>query len=44
MGNSGAAVPGLAGRVVPPLGKGDGVLIEDRRDCQVEPLDRNGDE
>ena len=36
-----AAVPGLAGRVIPPLGKGEGVLlIEDHRDYRVEPLDR----
>ena len=35
-----AAVPGLAGRVVPPLGKGKGVLlVEDGGDYQVEPLD-----
>jgi len=35
-----AAVLGLAGRVVPPLGKGQGVLlIEDRGDYRVEPLD-----
>ncbi len=35
-----AAVLGLAGRVVPPLGKGKGVLlVEDGGDYQVEPLD-----
>ena len=35
-----AAVLGLAGRVVPPLGKGKGVLlIEDGGDYRVEPLD-----
>ena len=35
-----AAVLGLAGRVVPPLGKGKGVLlIEDRGHYRVEPLD-----
>ena len=35
-----AAVLGLAGRVVPPLGKGDGVLlIEEHGDYRVEPLD-----
>ena len=35
-----AAVLGLVGRVVPPLGKGDGVLlIEDGGGYQVEPLD-----
>jgi hypothetical protein len=35
-----AAVLGLAGRVVPPLGKGEGVLlIEDHGDYRVEPLD-----
>jgi len=35
-----AAVPGLAGLVVPPLGKGKGVLlVEDGGDYQVEPLD-----
>jgi len=35
-----AAVLGLAGRVVPPLGKGNGVLlIEDGGDYRVEPLD-----
>jgi len=34
-----AAVLGLAGRVVPPLGKGEGVLlIEDAGDYRVEPL------
>ena len=35
-----AAVLGLAGRVVPPLGKGKGVLlIEDGGDYRAEPLD-----
>jgi hypothetical protein len=35
-----AAVLGLAGRVVPPLGKGEGVLlIEDGGAYRVEPLD-----
>jgi hypothetical protein len=35
-----AAVVGLTGRVVPPLGKGEGILlIEDGGDYQVEPLD-----
>jgi len=35
-----AAVLGLAGRVVPPLGKGKGVLlIEDGGHYRVEPLD-----
>jgi hypothetical protein len=35
-----AAVLGLAGRVVPPLGKGKGVLlVEDGEDYRVEPLD-----
>jgi hypothetical protein len=35
-----AAVLGLAGLVVPPLGQGEGVLlVEDGRDYQVEPLD-----
>jgi phosphohistidine phosphatase SixA len=35
-----AAVFGLAGRVVPPLGKGEGVLlIEDGGAYRVEPLD-----
>ncbi len=35
-----AAVLGLVGLVVPPLGKGEGVLlIEDRGDYRVEPLD-----
>jgi hypothetical protein len=35
-----AAVLGLAGRVVPPLGKGRGVLlVEDGGDYRVEPLD-----
>ena len=39
------AVLGLAGRVVPPLGKGKGVLlIEDGGDYRVEPLDVNGGE
>jgi hypothetical protein len=34
-----AAVLGLAGRVVPPLGKGKGVLlVEDGGDYQAEPL------
>jgi len=34
-----AAVPGLAGRVVPPLGKGKGVLlVEDGGAYRVEPL------
>jgi phosphohistidine phosphatase SixA len=34
-----AAVLGLVGRVVPPLGKGEGILlIEDGGDCRVEPL------
>jgi hypothetical protein len=34
-----AAVPGLAGRVVPPLGKGKGVLlVEDGGDYRAEPL------
>lgn len=34
-----AAVLGLAGRVVPPLGKGKGVLlVEDGGDYRVEPL------
>jgi phosphohistidine phosphatase SixA len=34
-----AAVLGLAGRVVPPLGKGDGVLlVEDDGRYRVEPL------
>jgi phosphohistidine phosphatase SixA len=36
-----AAVLGLAGRVVPPLDKGKGVLlIEDGGDYRVEPLDQ----
>ena len=36
-----AAVLGLAGQVVPPLGKGAGILlIEDGGDYRVEPLDR----
>jgi phosphohistidine phosphatase SixA len=35
-----AAVLGLAGSLIPPLGKGKGVLlIEDGRDYQIEPLD-----
>ena len=35
-----AAVLGLAGRVVPPLGKGKGVLlVENGGDYRVEPLD-----
>jgi hypothetical protein len=35
-----AAVPGLAGLAVPPLGKGKGVLLaEDDEDYRVEPLD-----
>jgi hypothetical protein len=35
-----AAVFGLAGRIVPPLGKGEGVLlIEDGGAYRVEPLD-----
>ena len=35
-----AAVLGLAGLVVPPLGKGKGVLlVEDDGDYRVEPLD-----
>ena len=34
-----AAVLGLAGQVVPPLGKGEGILlIEHHRDYRVEPL------
>jgi hypothetical protein len=38
-----AAVLGLARRVVPPLGKGQGVLlIEDGGEYRVEPLDVNG--
>jgi pimeloyl-ACP methyl ester carboxylesterase len=38
-----AAVLGLAGRVVPPLGKGQGVLlVEDRGQYRVEPLDVHG--
>lgn len=38
-----AAVLGLAGQVVPPLGKGQGVLmIEDGGDSRVEPLDLPG--
>ena len=40
-----AAVLGLAGRVVRPLGKGEGVLlIEDGGDYRAEPLDLNGGE
>jgi hypothetical protein len=40
-----AAALGLSGRVVPPLGKGRGVLlIEDGGDYRVEPLDLNGGE
>ena len=36
-----AAVLGLAGQVVPPLGKGAGILlIEDGGDYRVEPVDR----
>ena len=36
-----AAVSGLAGEVVPPLGKGDGVLlVEEAGAYRVEPLDR----
>jgi hypothetical protein len=35
-----AAVLGLTGQVVPPLGKGKGILLtEDSGDCQVKPLD-----
>ena len=35
-----AAVLGLAGRVVPPMGKGKGVLlVEDGGDYRMEPLD-----
>ena len=35
-----AAVLGLTGRLIPPLGKGKGVLlIEDGGDYQIEPLD-----
>ena len=35
-----AAVLGLTGQVVPPLGKGNGVLLtEDDTDYRVEPLD-----
>ena len=35
-----AAVLGLAGRVVPPVGKGKGVLlIEDGGEYRLEPLD-----
>jgi hypothetical protein len=38
-----AAVLGLAGRVVPPLGKGEGVLlVEDGGGYRVEPLDVHG--
>jgi phosphohistidine phosphatase SixA len=34
-----AAVLGLAGRVIPPLGKGEGILLlEDRGDYRAEPL------
>jgi hypothetical protein len=37
-----AAVPGLTGRVVPPLRKGKGVLLtEDGADYLAEPLDSN---
>jgi hypothetical protein len=37
---SAAAALGLAARVVPPLGTGEGVLlVEDGGDYQVEPLD-----
>jgi phosphohistidine phosphatase SixA len=40
-----AAVLGLTGRVVPPLGKGKGVLLtEDGADYMAEPLDSNGGE
>ncbi len=40
-----AALLGLAGRAVPPLGKGQGVLlIEDGGDYRVEPLDFSGGE
>ena len=40
-----AAVLGLAGRVVPPLGKGQGVLlIEEGGDYLAEPLDSDGGE
>jgi len=36
-------VLGLVGRVVPPLGKGQGVLlIEDGGEYRVEPLDVHG--
>lgn len=35
-----AAVLGLAGQLVPPLGKGEGILLtEDRGTYQAEPLD-----
>jgi phosphohistidine phosphatase SixA len=35
-----AAVLGLTGQVVPPLGKGKGILLtENSGDCQVKPLD-----
>ena len=35
-----ATVLGLTGRVVPPLGKGKGVLLtKDSRGFRVEPLD-----
>jgi phosphohistidine phosphatase SixA len=35
-----AAVLGLAGQIVPPLGKGEGILLtEDRGNYQAEPLD-----
>ena len=35
-----AAILGLTGRIVPPLGKGKGVLlVEDGGDYRVEPLD-----
>ena len=40
-----AAVLGLTGRVVPPLGKGKGLLLtEDGADYMAEPLDSNGGE
>ena len=40
-----AAVLGLTGQIVPPLGKGNGVLlIEDGGDYRVEPLDLSGRE
>ena len=36
-----AAVPGLAGQLVPPLGKGEGILLtEDGGGYRVEPLDK----